>query len=80
MKEWDTDAMDGMSREEFAEPLGADLDMPIVIYSEDLASPRSHTAAYWASKLGFTNVSRYAGGIRAWKAAGNETRSTDNRS
>lgn len=80
MKDWDTDAMDEMSQEEFAEQLGTDREMPIVIYSENLESPRSHTAAVWARKLGFVNVSRYAGGIRSWKAAGNETRSIEDRS
>lgn len=77
MKEWDQEAMNGMSSAEFADELGVAREMPIVVYAEDLDSPRSHSAAAWARQLGFGNVSRYAGGIRGWKAAGHETRSID---
>lgn len=77
-KEWDTKKMDGLSADQFAMRLSKDPNMRVVIYSEDLTCTRSHTAATWAKKLGFTDVNRYAGGIEAWKAAGHETRSIKN--
>ncbi|NTV43161.1 MAG: rhodanese-like domain-containing protein, partial [Syntrophobacteraceae bacterium] len=30
---------------------------------------RSHNGAMWAKKLGYTNVYRYPGGIKAWMEA-----------
>jgi rhodanese-related sulfurtransferase len=75
LEEWDPRRMDGLSAEQFATRLSKDPEMRIVVYSEGLDCPRSHTAALWARRLGFTNVHRCPGGLEAWTAAGNETRS-----
>jgi thiosulfate/3-mercaptopyruvate sulfurtransferase len=41
----------------------------IVFYCGFTECTRSHNAAMWALKLGYTNVYRFPGGIEAWAQA-----------
>ncbi len=50
--------------------LGPDKDKLIVIYCGFTKCTRSHNGAMWAVKLGYKNVYRYPGGIKAWDEAG----------
>ena len=50
--------------------LGADKGRLIVIYCGFTKCGRSHNGALWAQKLGYSNVVRYPGGIKAWEQAG----------
>ncbi|MCP3955001.1 MAG: rhodanese-like domain-containing protein [Desulfobacterales bacterium] len=72
MNTWDTRATAGKSKADFKKLLGADKDIPVVIYCGFVKCTRSHNGAAWAVKLGYTNVYRYSGGIFAWKGAGYE--------
>ena len=47
-----------------------DKDKLVVVYCGFTACGRSHNAALWAKRNGYTNVKRYPGGIFAWKGAG----------
>ncbi|MBF0496282.1 MAG: rhodanese-like domain-containing protein [Deltaproteobacteria bacterium] len=49
--------------------LGADKDRTIVFYCGFTKCGRSHNGAMWAVKLGYKNVYRYPGGIKAWAEA-----------
>ena len=49
--------------------LGPDKDRTIVVYCGFVKCTRSHNGAMWAVKLGYKNVYRYPGGIKAWKEA-----------
>lgn len=75
--DWDADACDGKSQDDFAALLGDDKDALIVTYCGFVKCARSHNAAAWARQMGYTNVKRYAGGIYAWKGAGHKTESGD---
>ena len=46
--------------------LGSDMDKVIVVYCGFPKCTRSHNGAMWAKKLGYKNVYRYPGGIKAW--------------
>ena len=46
------------------------MDMPIIVYCGFTKCGRSHNGALWAKKLGYTNVYRMPGGIKAWKQQG----------
>lgn len=46
--------------------LGDDMDKVIVVYCGFPKCTRSHNGAMWAKKLGYKNVYRYPGGIKAW--------------
>ena len=46
--------------------LGPDKNRKIVFYCGFTKCGRSHNAAMWATKLGYTNVYRQPGGIKAW--------------
>lgn len=70
MKQWDTKETDGKTQEEFEALLGPDKDRMLVFYCGFVKCTRSHNGAWWAKKLGYTNVYRHAGGIKAWKEAG----------
>jgi rhodanese-related sulfurtransferase len=72
MTEWDSAETDGKSQEDFVALLGSDKNKKIVMYCGFVKCTRSHNGAMWASKLGYTNVSRHPGGIFAWKGAGYE--------
>ncbi len=69
MPEWDASKTDGKSPEDFAALLGPDKARPIVIYCGFVKCTRSHNGALWAVKLGYTNVKRHPGGIKAWEEA-----------
>jgi rhodanese-related sulfurtransferase len=49
--------------------LGPDKNRKIVFYCGFTKCGRSHSAAMWATKLGYTNVYRQPGGIKAWMEA-----------
>ena len=70
MNEWDTKETDGKTKEDFISLLGTDKDKPIVVYCGFVKCTRSHNGAAWAVQLGYENVYRYPGGIKAWKEAG----------
>ena len=73
MATWDTRETDGKSQEDYQALLGADKNKQIIVYCGFVKCTRSHNAAVWARKLGYTNVYRQAGGIFAWKGEGFET-------
>ena len=50
--------------------LGSNKDRTIVFYCGFVKCTRSHNGALWARKLGYTNVYRFPGGIKAWDEAG----------
>ena len=70
MKTWDAKETDGKSKADFEKLLGADKELPVVIYCGFVKCTRSHNGAAWAVRLGYKNVYRYSGGIFAWKGAG----------
>jgi thiosulfate/3-mercaptopyruvate sulfurtransferase len=49
--------------------LGPDKNRLIVFYCGFVKCTRSHNGAMWAVKLGYGNVYRYPGGIKAWDEA-----------
>ncbi len=49
--------------------LGPNKDRTIVFYCGFVKCTRSHNAAMWAVKLGYKNVYRHPGGIKAWTDA-----------
>ena len=55
---------------QLAKLLGPDKDRLIVMYCGFPKCTRSHNGAMWAVKLGYKNVFRYPGGIKAWAEAG----------
>lgn len=58
--------MDDAAKAKFIKLLGPDKGRLIVIYCGFPKCTRSHNGAMWAVKLGYTNVYRYPGGIKAW--------------
>jgi rhodanese-related sulfurtransferase len=50
--------------------LGPNKDRLIVFYCGFVKCTRSHNAAMWAVKLGYKNIYRHPGGIKAWDEAG----------
>lgn len=54
----------------FIKVLGDNKDKMIVFYCGFVKCTRSHNGAMWAKKLGYKNVYRQPGGIKAWKEAG----------
>ena len=69
MNTWDTKETGGKTEADFAALLGADKDVPVVIYCGFVNCTRSDNGAVWARKLGFTHVYRFPGGLFAWKGA-----------
>ena len=61
--------LDDAKRDALVKLLGPDKDRRIVFYCGFTKCGRSHNAAMWATKLGYTNVYRYPGGIKAWMEA-----------
>jgi thiosulfate/3-mercaptopyruvate sulfurtransferase len=61
--------MDDAAKAKFEKFLGADKDKTLVFYCGFVKCTRSHNAAMWAVKLGYKNVYRCAGGIKAWDEA-----------
>lgn len=70
MKEWSNEETAGKSEEEFIALLGDNKAKKIIVYCGFVKCTRSHNGALWATKLGYSNVYRYPGGIFAWKGAG----------
>lgn len=62
--------MDDTKKAEFSKLLGPKKDRLLVFYCGFTECTRSHNAAMWAMKLGYTNVYRFPGGIEAWVQAG----------
>lgn len=44
----------------------------IVVYCSDISCTASIFAYHWLTEAGYTNVSRFAGGLREWTSAGYE--------
>lgn len=58
--------MDDRTKEAFGKLLGPDKDRMLVFYCGFTTCTRSHNGAMWAVKLGYKNVYRQPGGIKAW--------------
>ena len=69
MKEWNTSETNGKTKEDYIKLLGPDKNKTIVVYCGFVKCDRSHNGAMWAMTLGYTNVYRYPGGIKAWMEA-----------
>lgn len=69
METWNSAETGGKSMEDYIALLGPDKDRTIVIYCGFVKCTRSHNGAWWATRLGYTNVYRQPGGIFAWKGA-----------
>jgi len=61
--------LDDKTRAAYEKLLGTNKDRLIVIYCGFTKCTRSHNGAMWAIKLGYKNVYRYPGGIKAWMEA-----------
>ncbi|REJ66513.1 MAG: rhodanese-like domain-containing protein [Planctomycetota bacterium] len=70
LETWDERAILGGSKSDYEKLLGDDKDRKIVVYCGFVKCARSHNAAIFAQQVGYTNVSRYPGGIYAWRGAG----------
>jgi len=55
-----------IARAKFEKFLGPDKDKTLVFYCGFVKCTRSHNGAMWAVKLGYKNVYRCPGGIKAW--------------
>jgi thiosulfate/3-mercaptopyruvate sulfurtransferase len=62
--------LDAATKARFEKLLGPDKDKTLVFYCGFVKCTRSDNGALWARKLGYTDVYRYPGGIKAWKEAG----------
>ncbi|MGD0236288.1 MAG: rhodanese-like domain-containing protein [Syntrophorhabdales bacterium] len=62
--------MDEKTKADLEKLLGPDKDRLIVFYCGFTTCTRSHNGAMWALKLGYKNVYRQPGGIKAWDEAG----------
>ena len=69
MNEWDVKETDSKNQEDYQKLLGPDKNKKIIVYCGFVKCTRSHNAAVWAKKLGYTNVYRHPGGIFAWRGA-----------
>ena len=69
MNEWNSAETDGKTKEDYIKLLGPDKNKTIVVYCGFVKCDRSHNGAMWAMKLGYTDVYRYPGGIKAWMEA-----------
>lgn len=69
MTTWNTKETDAKTEHDYAELLGSDKTKAIVVYCGFVKCTRSHNGAAWAVKLGYKNVYRYPGGIKAWSEA-----------
>lgn len=61
--------MDEAKKAAFEKLLGPDKNRKLVFYCGFTKCTRSHNGAVWARKLGYTNVYRHPGGIKAWLEA-----------
>ena len=62
-------SLDDKTKAAFQKLLGSNKDQLIVIYCGFTKCGRSHNGAMWATKMGYKNVYRYPGGIKAWGEA-----------
>jgi len=62
--------LDEKKKADLEKLLGLNKDRLIVFYCGFTKCTRSHNGAMWAVKLGYRNVYRYPGGIKAWDEAG----------
>jgi rhodanese-related sulfurtransferase len=62
-------SIDDRKKAELEKLLGPDKTRVIVFYCGFTKCTRSHNGALWAVKLGYKNVYRYPGGIKAWGEA-----------
>lgn len=62
-------SLDDKTKAAFEKALGPNKDRLIVFYCGFTKCGRSHNGAMWAVKLGYKNVYRYPGGIKAWMEA-----------
>ncbi|MCE5275643.1 MAG: rhodanese-like domain-containing protein [Syntrophaceae bacterium] len=62
-------ALDEKTQTALIKLLGPDKDRLIVFYCGFVKCTRSHNGAMWAKKLGYRNVYRHPGGIKAWDEA-----------
>jgi len=61
--------LDDKTKADLEKLLGPDKDRLIVFYCGFVKCTRSHNGAMWAVKLGYKNVYRHPGGIKAWDEA-----------
>jgi thiosulfate/3-mercaptopyruvate sulfurtransferase len=61
--------LDDAAKAKFEKLLGPDKDKVLVFYCGFTKCTRSHNGAMWAVKLGYKNVYRCPGGIKAWMEA-----------
>ena len=61
--------LDDKTKAAFEKLLGPDRNRLIVFYCGFVKCTRSHNGAMWAVKLGYKNVYRQPGGIKAWDEA-----------
>jgi len=61
--------LDDKTKATYEKLLGPNKDRILVIYCGFTKCGRSHNGAMWATKLGYKNVYRYPGGIKAWMEA-----------
>ena len=61
--------MDDKTKADFEKLLGPNKDRLLVFYCGFTKCTRSHNGAMWAVKLGYKNVYRQPGGIKAWDEA-----------
>ena len=62
-------SLDDKKKADFEKLLGPDKDRTLVFYCGFVKCTRCHNAAMWAKKLGYKNVYRFPGGIKAWDQA-----------
>ena len=62
-------SLDDKTKDALIKLLGPNKDKTIVFYCGFVKCTRSHNGAMWAKKLGYKNVFRYSGGIKAWDEA-----------
>ncbi len=61
--------IDDKTKSDLEKLLGPDKDRLIVFYCGFVKCTRSHNGAMWAVRLGYKNVYRHPGGIKAWDEA-----------
>ena len=61
--------LDNNTKADLEKLLGPDKNRLVVFYCGFVTCTRSHNGAMWAVKLGYKNVYRHPGGIKAWDEA-----------
>ncbi|MEN6318334.1 MAG: rhodanese-like domain-containing protein [Syntrophaceae bacterium] len=61
--------LDAKTKADLEKLLGPDKNRLVVFYCGFVKCTRSHNGAMWAVKLGYKNVYRHPGGIKAWGEA-----------